>query len=241
MLELELNPRRRVDVRSVGTEQTPVVVIDDVLMAPQALTDFALRHARFSGEGVQAYPGVRAQLPAEYAAALMPELRRIAAGAYPALGDCSLEIVQQLFSLVTRSPESLELLQRMPHFDSNSPFYFATVHYLNPGNFAGTGIFRHRPTGFESISRERYPLFVRAAKQHIEGQGALPAGYIAASDDHFELIEEVEYRPNRLVMYPGYLLHSGLIDPSRDIATDPARGRLTANLFFMPGNRSPGR
>jgi hypothetical protein len=42
-------------------------------------------------------------------------------------------------------------------------------------------------------------------------------------------------------MYPGYLLHSGLIDPSRDIATDPARGRLTANLFFMPGNRSPGR
>ncbi len=56
--------------------------------------------------------------------------------------------------------------------------------------------------------------------------------YNDTSDEHFELIAEVEHRPNRLVAYPGNLLHSGLIRPDVDITPDPATGRLTANLFF---------
>ena len=52
-----------------------------------------------------------------------------------------------------------------------------------------------------------------------------------------ELIGEVEYRPNRMVIYPGNLLHSGLIQPDRDINDDPASGRLTANLFLYFGER----
>ncbi|MEE4276877.1 MAG: DUF6445 family protein [Halieaceae bacterium] len=234
MIACELNPQRRIEVRSVGAEKTPVVLMDDVLAAPEALVDHAAREARFSHEHVQAYPGVRAPLPPEYAATLMPELRRIVSEVYRPLGERDLRIVQQLFSLVARSPQTLDLLQRMPHFDSNDPFYFATVHFLNRGDFAGTGIFRHRPTGFESISRQRYEHFVRAAKQHVQSHGEPPPAYIVGSDDHFELIETLEYRPNRLLLYPGYLLHSGLIDPGRDVSADPATGRLTANLFFMP-------
>jgi hypothetical protein len=51
------------------------------------------------------------------------------------------------------------------------------------------------------------------------------------SDAHFTLYHAVDYRANRLVIYPGSLLHSGLIDPAHDIDDDPETGRLTANIF----------
>ena len=61
----------------------------------------------------------------------------------------------------------------------------------------------------------------------------LPAEkYINASDDQFELIDKIDHRPNRMAVYPGNLLHSGLIVPERDISGDPAKGRLTANMFI---------
>ena len=62
--------------------------------------------------------------------------------------------------------------------------------------------------------------------------GTPPARYCRGSDAHFELIHQVDYRPDRLLIYPGNLLHSGLIEPDRDLSADPARGRLTANLFL---------
>ena len=62
--------------------------------------------------------------------------------------------------------------------------------------------------------------------------GLPDAGYIQASTDHYELIEEIEYQQNRLIVYPGNLLHSGLIQAGRDVSWDPSVGRLTANLFI---------
>lgn len=239
MVSIELNRDHRLEVLHVGDEKTPVVVVDDVVTAPGKLIDYAVHHAEFSEEGIQAYPGVRARLPGTYADAMKPLLRRLVNEHFTSLEGRDLSVVQALFSLVTRQPEDLALLQRLPHFDDHSPYYFATVHYLNPGDFAGTGIFSHRPTGFESITKQRYATFVRAAENHFRHHGTPPARYIDKSDDHFELIRELEYRPNRLVMYPGYLLHSGLINAHRDISADPARGRLTANLFVMPASPSP--
>lgn len=142
------------------------------------------------------------------------------------------QLIHRLFSLITTPPEDLGILQRVPHFDTLNRWYFATVHYLNPGSYAGTGIFRHRPTGFERISNERYPDYVAAAEAQMKANGLPAAKYIDSSTDHYELIEEIEYRPNRLVIYPGNLLHSGLVQPDRDIGWDPRTGRLTANLFI---------
>ncbi|MGY0650046.1 MAG: DUF6445 family protein, partial [Paraglaciecola chathamensis] len=56
--------------------------------------------------------------------------------------------------------------------------------------------------------------------------------YITESTEQFTLYDQVDYRPNRLVIYPGNLLHSGLIIPDRDISADPTEGRLTANIFI---------
>lgn len=232
MLDISVNKPLRPDVRIVGNEKTPVVVIDDPVPSTAALVDHAVANARFDSDGRFAYPGIRAELPAAYVDAIVPELVTVIRDVYDPPARLEVQLVHRLYSLITRQPEELAPLQRVPHFDNHSSYYFATVHYLNPGNYAGTGIFRHRPTGYERVPQNRYPSYVRAAEAHIAANGPPAAKYINASDDHFELIAELEYRPNRLILYPGNLLHSGLIQPERDITGDPATGRLTANLFL---------
>lgn len=232
MVDIKLNKPLRPDIRIVGDEKTPVIVIDEPILEPETLIQYASQQAKFDTDSRFAYPGIRTDLPAEYASALLPELVELIASVYRPPASYKCQLIHQLFSLITRTPEELRPLQRVPHFDNHSPYYFATVHYLNPGNYAGTGIFRHRPTGYERIPENRYPSYAEAAEAHIQANGLPAEKYINASDDHFELIAEIEYKPNRLIMYPGNLLHSGLIQPERDISDDPAKGRLTANLFL---------
>lgn len=217
----------------VGNERTPVVIVDDVLASTAPLIDYASRTAVFSRSGSSGYPGVRAPLPDAYARLLLPRLKETMASVYGLKSHTDCELIHELFSLVCVPPQELHMLQRVPHFDSHNPFYFATVHYLNARPHGGTGLFRHRPTGFESITEARYPLFTSAAEAHVRSHGPPAGRYINGSDEHFEMIAELEYRPNRLVLYPGYLLHSGLIDAGRDLSDQPDEGRLTANLFAL--------
>lgn len=232
MVDVRLKKPFRPEIRIVGEERTPVVVIDEPILDPEALISYATSQASFGADDRFAYPGMRTGLPKEYAETLLPRLLELISDVYKIPTSSEHHLVHELFSLVTKAPEELAPLQRVPHFDNHNPYYFATVHYLSPGTFAGTGIFRHRPTRYERISEDRFPSYVQAAESHFRAHGLPAAKYINASDDHYELIADIEYRPNRLVMYPGNLLHSGLIRPDRDISDDPASGRLTANLFL---------
>ena len=72
---------------------------------------------------------------------------------------------------------------------------------------------------------------MQTSKTFIETHGEPAQRYIDGSTDHFELYSHIEYKPNRLVAYPGCLLHSGLVNPKHDINPDPRTGRLTANIF----------
>lgn len=232
-MRIELNNGCRRDIRIVGDERTPIITLDEPILSIDELSRHARLDAAFGSGGQSAYPGIRAELPAEYSEILVPQLVALISHVYRVPRSYKPRLVHQLFSLVTLQPEHLGPLQRMPHTDNRSPWYFASVHYLNPGDHGGTGFFRHRPTSFERISEDRYSSYVDAANAHMAANGPPPEKYIDASDGHFELIAEVEHQPNRMAVYPGNLLHSGLIKPDRDIDPDPAGGRLTANLFLL--------
>ena len=236
MNDLTVNSASRRDVRIVGNEKTPVIVLDDPIVSTKALIDYAVHSAAFGPGGDTAYPGIRADLPAGYAEVLAPQLFGLISHVYNVPREAKPHLVHQLFSLVTTRPEELAPLQRLPHTDSRFPYYFATVHHLSSTPHAGTGFFRHRPTGYERISPDRYEPYKQAAREYMATSGLPGEQYINGSDDHYELIGTVEHRPNRMAIYPGNLLHSGLIMPDRDISDDPATGRLTANLFvyFTP-------
>ena len=159
--------------------------------------------------------------------AIYPLLCRI----YAVPAHLRMRPVNTVYSLVSTPEHELKVLQRLPHFDSNKPYYFAITHFLNPGEFGGTGFYRHRPTGFEAVTEDRLSRYIEVGDAFLAANGHPPQQYFGVGDQHYELYDEVDYKANRLVLYPGYLLHSGLIDPARDINSDPGTGRLTSNVF----------
>ena len=56
-------------------------------------------------------------------------------------------------------------------------------------------------------------------------------GYIDGSNAYYEQISTVEGLPDRLVIYPGRLLHSAVMPPNAPLSDDPYTGRLTTNIF----------
>ena len=146
---------------------------------------------------------------------------------YSIPGSLRLRPLNYVYSLVATPAAELQPGQCVPHADSNARYHFAITHYLNENEHGGTGLFRHIPTGFENITEDRVEVYTRSADAFIEGTSGPPQGYITGSNDHYELFEAIDYRPNRLIIYPGTLLHSGLIDPATDISPDPVTGRLT--------------
>jgi hypothetical protein len=59
--------------------------------------------------------------------------------------------------------------------------------------------------------------------------------YMSGSDAFFEQIGRVDAVPDRLIIYHGSLLHSGVIPRGMTFSADPREGRLTANFFIRGG------
>jgi len=228
---IQVNPNAALEVIRVGREQTPVILIDDFALETGELIDYACRANDYGPDSTSAYPGVRARLPRQYVITVLNQIYRLLFQVYSVPADLGMKPVNTVYSLISTAAQDLKPGQRVPHFDSVRPYYLAVLHYLNPGPFCDTGLFRHRPTGFERILAHREAEYRRSSAAYMRHNGEPAAGYICDSNDHYELYERIGYRPNRLVAYPGTLLHSGLVDPDRDINPDPRTGRLTANIF----------
>jgi hypothetical protein len=124
-------------------------------------------------------------------------------------GIGALARVHSDFAIVDLHPDQLTDRQRIPHVDPVPVFGLV---YLNREDRGGTLFFRR--TGAE--------------------RPAMPSpGYVSRSRDGFELCGRIESVFNRLVVYPGFVLHSG------EIAGDWIRSderfsnpRLTQRLIF---------
>jgi len=132
--------------------------------------------------------------------------------------------------MVSRKPSDLSDPQRAPHFDSTDQKYYALLHYLRVPAGTGTAFFRQRSTGIERVNEANVDQFVRTAQADA---ALLPpdSGYIRGSNQFFEQIGAVEGIVDRIVIYQGSLLHSGVIPPGMNFSADPREGRLTANIF----------
>jgi hypothetical protein len=228
---LTFNPECALKIAPVGREQTPLVIIDDFAQDTAGVIDYACKIATFGRDTTSAYPGVRAQPPGEYLRSIVRSIAPILMKVYAVPESLRMRF-STFYSLIATPPQELQLLQRLPHFDSNRQFYFAITHFLSPREHGGTGLFRHNPTGFESVTEDRLPEYVKAGDGFLQANGDPRVGYFTTSDDHYTLYEEIDYRPNRLVAYPGSLLHSGLVNPQTDIDASPESGRLTGNVFI---------
>lgn len=235
-ISFAVNPNASLKVDKVGRDHTPVIVIDDFGVDLAGMIDYACESAEYGPDTTSMYPGLRAKLPNSYVKLVLKQIYRLLFSAYKVPADLGMKAVNAAYSLIATPESELKHGQRRPHFDSNRPYYLAILHYLNAGSFCDTGLFRHRATGLERITEGHVESYIQSCEAYAAAHGQPGRAYVKGSNEQYELYHRVEYRPNRLVAYPGCLLHSGLVDPAVDINPDPRTGRLTANIFvdFFP-------
>jgi hypothetical protein len=217
-------------LRHFGSGQHAVVVVDDFSGDPKAIVDLAAALAPFPSTASGYYPGVRRVITEAdvdafaYAEGVLRDAATFIGGGFDV---DRFDWIEASFSMVTAPPDRLAPAQRAPHFDSPDPNYLAILHYLS--DTPGTAFYRQRATGIELVDAANMDAFVSHARQ----AAATAQGYISDSDMHYEQIGIVEGVADRLVIYRGALLHSGVIPSGMDFSADPRCGRLTANLFVM--------
>jgi hypothetical protein len=221
------------ELRHVGDTRTPVVVIDDFSGKVDQVAGIADTLAPFPSIEGNYYPGVRRILTSAdveanaYVEQTCNDAAQYIAGAFDVDGFA---LIEASFSMVTVRPSELRPPQRAPHFDSTDPKYLALLHYLRVPPNSGTSFYRQRSTGIERVTDDNVDTFVRAARREAAALSG-DSGYIQGSDAHFEQIGAVDAIADRIIIYPGSLLHSGIIPPHMSFSADPRDGRLTANLF----------
>ena len=227
----DLRDRFDLSLERVGREGEPVLVVDGVLREPGRLVDYAATEVAFApafGPG-GGYPGLRAPAPLNYVRKLVRTLSPSIERAF-GLSGVRLARAECNFSMVTLAPAELVSLQRIPHVDTVDPLQFALLHYLCAPEQGGTAFYRHRATGYETITAERRARFEAARDREIAAQG--PSGYIGGDTRDYEQIAAFDARFDRLLVYRSRLLHSGQVAPGGGFSADPRKGRLTANIFL---------
>jgi hypothetical protein len=223
-----------ITVHHVGAEGEPVLVIDRATGEGAALVDYAATRTRFAPAASvnSLYPGVLAPAPTGYLDGMVRLLLGLIERHF-GTGPLRPARARGNFSLVTMAPAVLDPLQRVPHVDTADRLQFATVHFLCGREHGGTGFFRHRATGFETIDAGRASLYrqtLDAELAHEDGRMHYPGD---PNDPLFERIGTCDAAFDRLILYRAALLHSGLIAAVPALADDPRHGRLTGNLFLQ--------
>ena len=221
------------ELRRFGNAQNPVVVIDDFSGAVGGIVGLAAQLAPFPAMDGNYYPGLRRIITAadgpanDYVEHSCGRMAQFIAGAFDVDG---FDLIEASFSMVTAQPSHLSPPQRAPHFDTTDPRHYAVLHYLNVPAESGTAFYRQRSTGIERVTEANVATFVQTAEREAELL-APDSGYIQGSNQFFEQIGAIEAVPDRLIIYQGSLLHSGIIPRHMNFSDDPRAGRLTANIF----------
>jgi len=215
-------------IKEFGEERQPIVLFDDFAPSPEDLIEDAsmLSYGRIG----EHYPGLRAPLHPRMRERFLDRVMPIAKAVF-GVGPAP-TLIEACYSIVTTQPAHLTTTQRLPHFDSTDPNRLALLHYLSPGEQGGTAFYRHRATGFESVSEDRLARYAAAIDSEIAEHGVPSADYIRGSTGQFEQIHYVEARFNRAVLYRGNTIHCADIPPGMALPADPHRGRLTINTFL---------
>ena len=222
------------DIRSVDIGGQRIVFIDNFLQDPQALVEVACQ-SRFEPPAAWAeqkgYPGLRASAPAAYTQTLTELLDPLIKVNFQVPEHLRVKVGLSAFSLTTTPPDALGPLQRTPHFDASTPYYTAALLYLCDEGHGGTGFYRHKATGLQRITTENREHYLDVYHEEVNRRPPR-ARYFDDADEQFSFLGMVPARFNRVVVYPGSLLHSACIHPARSLSSDPRHGRLTVNTFY---------
>jgi hypothetical protein len=228
--KLALHAKFRHEVVRIGNDAAPVLVVDDFLSDPEIMREYVCELGVFK-PGYASYPGIQSVVPPIYVHALRLFLVDILKPVF-GLGNAQLAKASSGFSLVTTRPEKLDLVQRLPHFDSTDCRQIALLHYICPPGKGGTAFYRHRRTGYEHVDETRVARYTESVNAELREFGVPAARYVNGSTAQYERIAGFEPVFNRVLIYRSTTLHSADIAGDFDFDPDPRTGRLTVNALF---------
>lgn len=210
------------------------LVIDDALIEPERIAGYAIERARdFRSVDFNDYPGTYLMPEPALSEALrvffLQHLRRFFDARRITAAHCR-------YGMVTLPPASLRPNQWFCHRDSQrvppGESIQASVLYLFRDPALGGTAFYEAAVSPAALAAfhadaDTLPAAAFSAKYGLE------PGYIRDSTLYFTKIGSIPARWNRLIFYDGSLLHSSDILAPDQLSTDPARGRLTFNGFFV--------
>jgi Family of unknown function (DUF6445) len=222
-------PEPKISVRHLGGEGEPLVIIDQFSGIADDLLQIG-RAAQYQHAGAS-YPGIRSWADPSYLdrrRALMMQMMQQIFGF-----NKGVRLNASTFSLVTLAEADLSPFQRIPHYDHANGEVIAIMHYLQGADSGGTAFYRHRRTGFETVTPDREARYNEALAEDERAHGMPPKRYCYGNSAWFEMIDEVEAQPDRLIIYRGRQLHSGVIPNPQKLSSNPQEGRLTINMFLL--------
>ena len=216
-------------IHRYGQEQEPIVIIDGFSGHVAELLEHAAT-AQFTPAGV-GYPGLRALADGNY---ILARGKLLADIFYDVFGfETGGRTESCTYSIVTTPPHALTPAQRIPHYDGTSANLLAMLHYLKGPETGGTSFYRHRRTGFETITPARIAAYKSSLAEDVEAHGPPAPKYFYGDDERYEMIADIQARPDRLILYRGRTLHSGSIPSNLKLTSDPRTARLTVNTFLL--------
>lgn len=215
-------------IERIGHERQPVIVIDDFVPdAGRLRTAAEALDYRPMGRH---YPGLRAEVAAADVDVFLAPVQGLIADTF---GLSGIAVISAGYSIVTTPPAALTPIQRLPHFDGFEPERIALLHYLGGRTQGGTAFYRHRSTGYETISADRHAGYDAALHREVALHGLPAPSYVSGDTPLYERIARFEARPNRALIYRGFLLHCADLPSDLDFTPDPRKARLTVNTFLM--------
>ncbi|EAS48116.1 hypothetical protein GB2207_09906 [marine gamma proteobacterium HTCC2207] len=213
-----------------GADQQELVRVDSYIQGADALKQDAIRRNSFAVAD-SFYPGVRMAISDAYIVGLVRNFQGLIRDFFN-LDLRKIKSAASKYSIVTSKPEDLKLMQRMPHFDAPSRDSLAVIHYLCDAADSGTAFYHHGETGYDYIDRSRLGNYEASIVNRLQDPARQPSGYICGSTKDYSQITSYGAAYNRLLMYRGSSLHSGIIGPNYNFDPSPETGRLTVTSFI---------
>ena len=214
----------------IGIDQQELVRVDSYIQGADTLRQDAITRNSFAVADSY-YPGIRMTISDAYIVGLVRNFQGIIRDFF-GLDLRNIKTAASKFSIITFKPQDLSPMQCIPHFDAPSRNSLAVIHYLCDAPDSGTSFYRHDETGYEYIDKGRLKKYERSIVKRLHDPRLNPSGYMCDTTDDYEEIASFKAVHNRLLMYRGSSLHSGIIKPDYNFDANPDTGRLTITSFI---------
>ena len=214
----EQSLERSIKTHWIGEHKTPVVVIDNFLENVD-LTKELSHKAIYSNDEIKmhASPGLRSIFKVNWR--IVPVVRQHFDCWYRDILNVEYDWPEPktTFTVIDTS-EPLSAVQCHPHIDvdykqgqglgKRNTQLVATLLYLNKDCKGGTGKYKHKKINKHIITNKKdYNEYLRLQTEYERNNPNIDENINDKENELFELVETIEMKYNRLVMYPTCLFH----------------------------------